>query len=75
MPPNTHSCSQSSTGSVDAIPVNEDGGATTASSRHNGGVNLVFADGSTHFVSDSIDLVVWRALGSRDGEEVVNFGQ
>ncbi len=73
MPPNTQSCSQTSTGQVAAIPVNEDGGATTASSRHSGGVNLTCADGSTHFISDSIDLVVWRALGSRNGDEVVDY--
>lgn len=72
MPPNALSCS---TGTVNADPsINENGGATTASSRHNSGVNLVCADGSTHFVSDSIDIVVWRALGSRNGGEVVDYG-
>jgi prepilin-type N-terminal cleavage/methylation domain-containing protein len=73
MPPNMQSCSQTSSGQVAAIPVNEDGGATTASSRHNGGVNLACADGSTHFISSSVDLLVWRALGSRNGGEVVNY--
>jgi hypothetical protein len=67
MPPNGKSCSQSSTGAVNAIPINEDGGATTASSRHNSGVNIACADGSTHFISNSIDLLVWRAVGSRNG--------
>jgi prepilin-type processing-associated H-X9-DG protein len=71
MPPNKQSCSQSSTGSVNAIPINEDGGASTASSRHSGGVNMACADGSTHFVSDSVDPLVWNAVGSRDGEETV----
>ncbi len=72
MPPNTQSCSQSSTGSVNAIPINEDGGATTASSRHNGGVNMACSDGSTHFVADGINYLVWRAIGSRDGEETLD---
>ena len=72
MPPNTQGCSQTSSGSINAIPINEDGGATTASSQHNGGVNVVFADGSTHFIQDDIDHLVWSAMGSRNGEEVVN---
>lgn len=72
MPPNSRSCSQNSRGSnLTAIPVNEDGGATTASSRHSGGVNVACVDASTHFVSDSVDPVVWNAFGSRDGEETV----
>ena len=73
MPPNAHGCSQSNAGNISAIPINEDGGGTTASSRHNGGVNVMFADASSHFIRDDIDLLVWRAMGSRDGEEVVDF--
>lgn len=41
----------------------------TVSSQHTGGVNVVYADGSVRFVSDSIDLKVWRALGTRAGNE------
>lgn len=47
-------------------------GAMTARSFHPGGVNGVFADGSARFISDSIDLRVWRALGTIYGEEVVD---
>jgi hypothetical protein len=32
---------------------------------------MTCADGSVHFVSESIDLLVWRAVGSRNGEDVV----
>jgi prepilin-type N-terminal cleavage/methylation domain-containing protein/prepilin-type processing-associated H-X9-DG protein len=42
-----------------------------ATSRHPGGVNVVFGDGSTRFINDRIDLAVWRALGSRNGGETV----
>lgn len=47
-------------------------GAVTARSAHPGGVNVAFADGHVRFVSDSIDLSVWRALGTRDGEELID---
>jgi prepilin-type N-terminal cleavage/methylation domain-containing protein/prepilin-type processing-associated H-X9-DG protein len=42
-----------------------------ASSRHTGGVNVLLGDGSVHFVHDSVSLATWRALGSRNGGEVV----
>ncbi|HID76097.1 MAG TPA: DUF1559 domain-containing protein [Planctomycetaceae bacterium] len=41
-----------------------------ARSRHPGGVNILFVDGSVHFVSETIDVQTWRALGSRNGGEV-----
>jgi prepilin-type N-terminal cleavage/methylation domain-containing protein len=50
---------------------NNNGGAVTASSRHHEGVNLALADGSVRFIQTGIDLQVWRALGSRNGEEVI----
>ena len=34
----------------------------TARSSHPGGVNLLLGDGSTRFVSETIDLAIWRAL-------------
>jgi prepilin-type N-terminal cleavage/methylation domain-containing protein/prepilin-type processing-associated H-X9-DG protein len=72
MPPNSKSCSQVVTaGSMTAIPVNEDGTATTASSFHSGGVNIAMADGSTHYVADGVDRLIWNAMGSRDGDETV----
>ena len=40
------------------------------SSRHEGGVNLARADGSTSFVSDDIEREVWWALGARDDGRV-----
>jgi len=42
----------------------------SARSYHEGGVNLATADGAVHFIVDSVDPVVYRALGSRNGEEV-----
>ncbi|OYV78005.1 MAG: hypothetical protein B7Z73_19840, partial [Planctomycetia bacterium 21-64-5] len=42
-------------------------GAYTARSYHPGGVNSAMADGSARFVSQDIDLSVWRALATRGG--------
>ena len=53
-----------------------DGGPTymslSASSQHPGGVNALFADGSVQFVKNTISPVIWRALGSVQGGEVVS---
>jgi prepilin-type processing-associated H-X9-DG protein len=38
-------------------------------SRHTGGVQFAFADGSAHFISDSIALGVYRAMGTIQGGE------
>lgn len=42
------------------------------SSRHVGGVHLQMCDGAVRFVSENIDRVVWRAIGTRAGGEVVS---
>ncbi len=42
-------------------------------SMHTGGVNASMGDGSVHFISQAIDLQVWRALGTRDGGEVAQL--
>lgn len=42
-----------------------------ASSQHFGGVNVLMADGSVHFVNDHIDIDVWHALGTRNGMEAI----
>jgi prepilin-type N-terminal cleavage/methylation domain-containing protein/prepilin-type processing-associated H-X9-DG protein len=44
----------------------------SARSMHGSGVNAAFGDGSTRFVPNSIDVIIWRALGTRDGGETVN---
>lgn len=41
-------------------------------SYHPGGAAFAFADGSVRFLSDSIDIGLYRALGSRNGREIVN---
>jgi prepilin-type N-terminal cleavage/methylation domain-containing protein/prepilin-type processing-associated H-X9-DG protein len=44
---------------------------SAARSRHPGGVNATFCDGSGRFVSNEVADNVWRALGTMDGEETV----
>ena len=43
-----------------------------ARSKHPGGVNAALCDGSVQFYTDDIDIFVWRALGTSQGDEVVN---
>lgn len=56
------------------IPDCGDGGhgPKTARSLHTGGVSVLFADGSVHFIANEIDLTVWRAAGSIAGNESVS---
>ena len=46
--------------------------AVTSRSYHSGGVQAARMDGSVHWVSDSIDGDIWRALSTRDGGEVIS---
>jgi prepilin-type N-terminal cleavage/methylation domain-containing protein/prepilin-type processing-associated H-X9-DG protein len=41
-------------------------------SHHPGGANFVFADGSVHFLKQSIAMTTYCALGSRNGGEIVS---
>ena len=40
---------------------------------HLGGVNISLADGSVRFVTNSVSLATWRAMGTATGGEVVNL--
>jgi prepilin-type N-terminal cleavage/methylation domain-containing protein/prepilin-type processing-associated H-X9-DG protein len=44
-------------------------------SRHPNGVHALFGDGSTRLINDSINVSVWRALGSPRGGEVISADQ
>ena len=43
----------------------------SARSMHTGGANVMLADGSVRFASDSIDLGVWRSVGTRGTGETI----
>ena len=62
---------------TDIISINEnDGGPTfgafTSRSYHPGGVNALFADGSVHFIKESVNGMIWRGLGTIAGGEVLS---
>src|SRR5262245_44935359 len=70
------------TGFCDPVPPNppciQNSGAyptiQSARSRHTGGVNVALGDGSVRFVTDNINLLTWRNLGSsRDGQPVGDY--
>jgi prepilin-type processing-associated H-X9-DG protein len=43
----------------------------TARSRHTGGVNVLFGDGSVHFIVNSVDPLTWLGMATRAGGEVL----
>jgi prepilin-type processing-associated H-X9-DG protein len=66
MTPNTKACFFKFDGSrVDRTIVG-------ASSRHSGGVNVGFLDGSVHFVKNSVDAGTWWAIATMAGAEIVD---
>ena len=47
-------------------------GWKAARSRHPGGANVLFGDGSVHFFKNSVDPITWAAVGTRAGGEVIS---
>jgi prepilin-type processing-associated H-X9-DG protein len=43
-------------------------------SQHPGGANFLFADGSVHFLKNTVNFITYNAMGSRNGGEVVSSG-
>jgi prepilin-type N-terminal cleavage/methylation domain-containing protein/prepilin-type processing-associated H-X9-DG protein len=77
LPPNTISPAGSPAIDSDMASANEaDGGPTYASvasrSYHPGGVNALLADGSVHWIKNSVNYQAWRALGTLAGGEVIS---
>jgi prepilin-type N-terminal cleavage/methylation domain-containing protein/prepilin-type processing-associated H-X9-DG protein len=54
------------------MPVSTAGAEYSAArSRHTGGVNAALCDGSVRFVSNTVSLYTWQALGTMNGGEVL----
>jgi hypothetical protein len=47
--------------------------AVTSRSYHANGVMAMMMDGSVHFLPNTIEIGVWRALATRDGGETVQL--
>ncbi len=43
-----------------------------ARSRHPGGINLVYGDGSVKFIKNSVNVTIWQALNTISGGEVIS---
>ncbi len=63
MPPNTWNCSDGNVNDIGAFP---------PGSRHPGGVNVLFGDGSVRFVKTTIAASIWWGLGTRAGNESIS---
>lgn len=66
--PNEVACNFDDNGYREAPVVN---GPIGASSLHSGGVNVVFMDGGVSFITNGIDISIWRAIGTQAGGETV----
>jgi prepilin-type N-terminal cleavage/methylation domain-containing protein/prepilin-type processing-associated H-X9-DG protein len=67
--PNRRSCWY---GDVGGRPWSGAASVVAASSRHPGGANTAFCDGSIKFIKSSVSFNVWQGLGTRNGGEVVS---
>lgn len=56
-----------------ASPPSPLGRRQAARSRHIGGVNVAMGDGTVRFILNSIDINIWRAMGTARGSDAVNF--
>jgi prepilin-type processing-associated H-X9-DG protein len=70
MGPNTQAC-VFSTGSSNST----DNSMIGASSRHPGGVNVGFLDGSVKFIKNTVSPATWWAIATKAGGEVVSADQ
>ncbi len=70
-PPNTPPC-QNPSDPIALVGYIGPWGAPSANSLHPGGANVGFADGSVHFIKNSVSLQTWWALGSRGMGEVIS---
>jgi hypothetical protein len=59
-PPNSRSCAFPSTKQI-----------MVANSNHSGVINVLLGDGSVRAVPNSVSIATWRALGTRNGGEVL----
>ena len=69
MAPNEPSCHQRH-GTWDWVMQNH---VYAASSGHPAGVNALMVDGSVQFYGKEVDLVLWRAMGTINGQDGIGL--
>jgi prepilin-type N-terminal cleavage/methylation domain-containing protein len=62
-----HAWAQPGTAATDSAPNRGSG----FSSKHSGGIHILLCDGAVRFISDSIDVKTFKALGTPSGHDVV----
>jgi prepilin-type N-terminal cleavage/methylation domain-containing protein len=60
-------------GTNDLQPNSQEDNLETFRSYHPGGINVTLGDGSTQFITDEIDINVYRGLATIAGEEIVSL--
>jgi prepilin-type N-terminal cleavage/methylation domain-containing protein/prepilin-type processing-associated H-X9-DG protein len=76
-PPNSTTCDCITSVTVDPTPppakplLYAAYGWRAARSLHPGGVNILLADGSLHYIADEIDLNLWRGLSTRNAGDPI----
>jgi prepilin-type processing-associated H-X9-DG protein len=50
-------------------------GRRPLSSLHPGGAQGAYADGSVHFIPETVDKVIWRNTGTRFGQDNPTYSQ
>ena len=60
------------TPSPDPGPVGGGDVYVSARSRHPGGVNVVFGDGSVQFITNQISVDVWRSLSTMTADDLIS---
>lgn len=71
LPDQIYHCSTTSNINAPCSTVGNAPAYNFARSLHTGGVQVAMADGSARFISNTINLLTWRALGTRAGGEVL----
>ena len=66
MTPNLNACEWSNTGGGQYRTM------VGASSNHSGGVNVVFVDGSVHFIKNSVAQQAWWGIATKSGGEIIS---
>jgi prepilin-type processing-associated H-X9-DG protein len=68
-PPNSKSCWYND---APGRPYSGIASVVSSASRHPGGSNTAFCDGSVKFIKSTVNIGTWNGLGTRNGNEVIS---